>query len=127
MQNFIIRADLFYNEYFFLILYILLAIIISFLLLFLSFGFSSYNPEVNKLTIYECGFDPYDDARNDFDVRFYIVAILFLVFDLETVFFLPWCVSISFLSSESYWGMIDFIFELFLGLVYAWVVGALDW
>ncbi len=84
-------------------------------------------PDIEKLSSYECGFDPYEDARNVFDIRFYLVAILFIVFDLEAVFFYPWCVSLSFLNLDAFWGMTDFILELLLGFLYAWKVGALDW
>jgi NADH-quinone oxidoreductase subunit A len=60
-------------------------------------------------------------------VRFYIIAMLFLIFDLEAIFFFPWCTSLSFLNSNGYWGMIDFVVELFIGYIYAWQVGALEW
>ena len=85
------------------------------------------NPDPEKLSAYECGFEPYEDARNVFDVRFYLVAILFLIFDLETVYFFPWCVSLSYLNNQGFWFMLDFIIELLIGYVYAWVVGAFDW
>jgi len=85
------------------------------------------NPDTAKLSMYECGFEPYEDARNIFDVRFYLVAILFLIFDLETVFFFPWSVSIIHLNPNGFWLMIDFAFELIIGYIYAWVIGALDW
>jgi len=74
-------------------------------------------PDSEKLSAYECGFDPYEDARNVFDVRFYLVAILFIIFDLEAVYFFPWSVSISFLSLEGFWGMIDFLVELQLKML----------
>jgi NADH:ubiquinone oxidoreductase subunit 3 (subunit A) len=96
-------------------------------ILFLSYRVSMTNPDVEKLSAYECGFDPYEDARNVFDVRFYLVAILFIIFDLEAVYFFPWSVSLSFLSLDSFWGMIDFILELVVGFIYAWEVGALEW
>jgi len=92
-----------------------------------SFFLSGQNPDVEKLSPYECGFDPYGDARNSFDVRFYIVGLLFLVFDLETVFIFPWLVSSSVLSISAFWGMTDFILELFIGFYYVWVIGVLDW
>ena len=97
------------------------------LILFLSYRLSTYNPDAEKVSAYECGFDPYEDARNVFDVRFYLVAILFIIFDLEAVYFFPWCVSLSFLSSDGLWGMVDFIAELIAGYIYAWEVGALEW
>lgn len=103
------------------------SIFLASFILFLSYRLSTFNPDVEKLSAYECGFDPYGDARNVFDVRFYLVAILFLIFDLEAVYFFPWCASISFLSMSGLWGMIDFILELLVGFIYAWEVGALDW
>jgi len=118
---------LFYQELFNIGIIFLFSFILSVIILILSYNFSTYNPDTEKVSAYECGFDPYEDARNVFDVRFYLVAILFLIFDLEAVFFYPWCVSLSFLSSEGYWGMIDFIVELFVGYYYAREVGALEW
>jgi len=97
------------------------------LILFLSFRLSTDNPDSEKLSAYECGFDPYEDARNVFDVRFYLVAILFLIFDIEAAYFFPWCVSFSFLTLEGFWSMIDFIVELLFGFIYAWKIGAIDW
>jgi len=96
-------------------------------ILFLSFRLSMSKPDVEKLSAYECGFDPYEDARNVFDVRFYLVAILFIIFDLEAVYFFPWSISLSFLNLDAFWGMIDFLFELVIGFIYAWEVGALEW
>jgi NADH:ubiquinone oxidoreductase subunit 3 (subunit A) len=100
---------------------------LAFFIIFLSYSLSTSNPDAEKVSAYECGFDPYEDARNVFDVRFYLVAILFLVFDLEAVYFFPWAVSLSFLNLESFWGMVDFLVELLVGFIYAWEVGALDW
>jgi len=106
---------------------LLFSIFLSAIILFLSFRLSVFNPDVEKLSAYECGFDPYEDARNVFDVRFYLVAILFIIFDLEAVYFFPWVISLSFLSLQSFWGILDFIFELVIGFLYAWEVGALEW
>ena len=80
-----------------------------------------------KLSTYECGFDPYDDARNAFDVRFYLVAILFMIFDIETVFLLPFASTASVLPAVSNWYILDFFVELCVGYGYAWKVKALDW
>jgi len=96
-------------------------------IIFLAFQLGQAIPDSEKLSSYECGFDPYEDARNAFDVRFYLVAILFIIFDLEAVYFFPWSVSLSFLTDESVWSMLDFIFELIVGFIYAWQVGALEW
>ena len=106
---------------------IFFSIFLSITILLLSYLLSVSAPDIEKLSSYECGFDPYEDARNVFDIRFYLVAILFIVFDLEAVFFYPWCVSLSFLNLDAFWGMVDFILELLLGFLYAWKVGALDW
>ncbi len=108
-------------------LLILFSFLLASIILFLSLRLSTNNPDSEKLSAYECGFDPYEDARNVFDVKFYLIAILFLIFDLEAVFFFPWCVSISFLNIEGILGMFDFILELLFGYIYAWKCGALDW
>lgn len=92
-----------------------------------SYLIGTQNPDSEKVSAYECGFDPYEDARNSFDVRFYLVAILFIIFDLEAMFFFPWSVSLSFLQTSGFWGMIDFIIELVIGYIYAWQIGALEW
>jgi NADH:ubiquinone oxidoreductase subunit 3 (subunit A) len=117
----------FYQEILKIGILFLFSVFLAGVILFLSLRLSTYNPDTEKLSAYECGFDPYEDARNIFDVRFYLVAILFIIFDLEAIFFFPWCVSISFLNLEGFWGMIDFILELLVGFIYAWEVGALDW
>lgn len=121
------NMNFFYQEYAKILFFLLFSFILASIILVSSLRLSTYNPDAEKLSSYECGFDPYEDARNVFDVRFYLVAILFLIFDLEAIFFFPWCVSVSLLSSGGFWGMIDFIIELLIGYVYAWQVGALDW
>jgi NADH-quinone oxidoreductase subunit A len=118
---------LFYQEFSKIGILLLFSIFLASLILFLSYRLSTYNPDAEKLSAYECGFDPYEDARNVFDVRFYLVAILFIIFDLEAAYFFPWCVSLSFLGLDGLWGMVDFIIELLFGFIYAWIVGALDW
>jgi NADH-quinone oxidoreductase subunit A len=115
------------EEYFSLLLIILIASILSLIILILSYFLAIQNPESEKLSTYECGFEPYEDARLQFDVKFYLIAILFLVFDIETVFIYPWCISISQLNIIGFWSMIDFIFELGVGLFYIWRLGALNW
>jgi NADH-quinone oxidoreductase subunit A len=115
------------EEYFSLFLIILIASVLSLIILILSYFLAIQNPESEKLSTYECGFEPYEDARLQFDVKFYLIAILFLVFDIETVFIYPWCISISQLNIIGFWSMIDFIFELGVGLFYIWRLGALNW
>jgi NADH-quinone oxidoreductase subunit A len=123
----IINSSLFLQEFSKIFALLLFAIFLGGFIIFASYRLSLFNPDSEKLSAYECGFDPYEDARNVFDIRFYLVAILFIVFDLEAVFFYPWCVSLSFLNLDAFWGMVDFILELLLGFLYAWKVGALDW
>lgn len=119
--------SLFYTESLGIGVIILISVILAFAIIILSLSFGPSAPSVEKFSIYECGFDPYEDARNAFDVRFYIVAILFIIFDLESVYFFPWSVSFSLLNLNGFWSMLDFILELLVGFVYAWKVGALDW
>ncbi len=87
----------------------------------------SHKPTVEKLSEYECGFPAFEDSRAQFDVRFYLVAILFIIFDLEAAFLYPWAVSVFDLGWTAWISMMIFIGELALGLVYAWKKGALDW
>ena len=87
----------------------------------------AHQPYAQKLTEYECGFPAFEDARAQFDVRFYLVAILFIIFDLEAAFLFPWAVSLMGLGWASWFAMMIFLAELFLGLVYAWKKGALEW
>ena len=126
-SNNLFIMTLFYSEFSKVGILFLFSVFLASIILFLSYRLSTYNPDTEKVSAYECGFDPYDDARNVFDVRFYLVAILFIVFDLEAVYFFPWCVSLSFLNLDGLWGMIDFILELLIGFIYAWEVGALEW
>ena len=110
-----------------IIIFLGIAIGMACLIMIASFIVAKQNPDDQKLSPYECGFDAFEDTRSQFDVRFYLVAILFIIFDLEAVYFFPWCMSLSFLSSDGLWGMIDFVVELIAGYIYAWEVGALEW
>jgi NADH-quinone oxidoreductase subunit A len=87
----------------------------------------AHKPTAEKLTEYECGFPAFEDSRSQFDVRFYLVAILFIIFDLEAAFLYPWAVSVFSLGWTAWFAMMGFIAELALGLVYAWKKGALEW
>jgi len=87
----------------------------------------AHKPDPEKLSEYECGFPAFEDPRSQFDVRFYLIAILFIVFDLEAAFLFPWSVSLGEIGWAGWITMMVFIFELVLGLVYAWKKGALDW
>src|SRR6201747_2803092 len=84
-------------------------------------------PYAEKLSAYECGFEAFDDARRRFDVRFYLVAILFIIFDLEVAFLFPWAVSLSHIGMLGFWSMIGFLAVLTVGFIYEWRRGALEW
>ena len=119
--------SLIHTEYYPIFCLFIFSVILTLLILILSYNFVNQNPETEKLSSYECGFEPYDDARNTFDIKFYIVGILFLIFDIETVFLFPWSVSISRIDVLGYWSMIDFIYELGIGFAYVWMMNAIDW
>jgi NADH-quinone oxidoreductase subunit A len=118
---------LFLSEYTNIGFYAIVSCALGSLILFLSYILSTLLPNTEKLSTYECGFDPYEDARNPFDVRFYLVAILFIIFDIESVFLFPWGASLTWLPPLGIWAIFDFFIELCLGFVYAWKVGALEW
>ena len=84
-------------------------------------------PDTEKLSAYECGFEPFEDARIKFDVRFYLVAILFIIFDLEVAFLFPWAVSLVDIGYFGFWSMVIFLCILTVGFVYEWKKGALEW
>ena len=86
-----------------------------------------HNPTAEKLSEYECGFPAFEDSRSQFDVRFYLVAILFIIFDLEAAFLFPWAVSLGEIGIAGWAAMMVFLAELTLGYIYAWKVGALEW
>lgn len=110
-----------------ILVYVFFSFFLALLILFLSYMLIVQNPETEKLSSYECGFEPYEDARQNFDIKFYVVAILFLVFDIETVFLFPWVLNISLLDLLSFWVIIDFIIELGIGYIYIWYTNALNW
>jgi len=114
-------------EYVPILIYLALSLGLSLLILGLSFVFSVQKPDPEKVSAYECGFDPFDDARSRFDVRFYLVAILFIIFDLEVTFLFPWAVSLHEVSFLGFWSMMLFLLILTIGFIYEWRKGALEW
>ena len=86
-----------------------------------------HRPDARKNAPYECGFDPFESARMPFDVRFYLVAILFIIFDLETAFLFPWGVTLKAIGAPGFWAMMLFLFILVVGFLYEWKTGALEW
>lgn len=115
------------KEYLVILIYVLLAIVLTVLIIGASYFLARQNPDSEKLSAYECGFEPYEDTRHTFDVKFCVIAILFIIFDIEIMFLIPWCVSISKLDLLGFWSMIDFLIELGIGFFYVWYVKALDW
>lgn len=113
----------YYNLFFFLCISILL----SFIIYFLSFFLIKQKDDIDKLSAYECGFDPYNNARTVFDVKFYLVALLFIIFDLEAAFVFPWVLTLDCINSLGFWTMVEFITELIAGYIYIWRIGALEW
>ena len=93
-----------------LLIFLVISIVLAVIILILSYLLAIQNPETEKLSVYECGFEPYEDARNIFDVKFYLVAILFIVFDIETMFLLPWSTSISTLNCLGFWFMAGYCY-----------------
>ena len=119
--------SLHFSEYFPIFVLFIVALVLAVIIFGLSYLVATHAGDAEKLSAYECGFDPFDDARNRFDVRFYLVAILFIIFDLEASFLFPWAVSLGKLTAVGFWTMFDFLFELAIGFVYAWKIGALEW
>ena len=113
------------NEYFIILIYLLIALFLSFIILGISYLFVIQISEVEKLSTYECGFEPYGDSRNKFDIKFYLIAIFFIIFDIESMFLFPWSLSLSQLNVLGFWAVIDFILELGIGFLYIWYLGAL--
>ena len=119
------------SQYLPILLFLGVAVGLSSAFVFLPMGVArltgSHKPNPDKLSEYECGFPAFEDPRSQFDVRFYLVAILFIVFDLEAAFLFPWAVSLKEIGWNGWFTMMVFVFELVLGLAYAWKKGALDW
>ena len=119
------------SQYLPILIFLVIAFGLSAVLVFAPMGISrltgTNNPNADKLSEYECGFPAFEDPRSQFDVRFYLVAILFIVFDLEAAFLFPWAVSLKFTGWAGWVTMMVFLAELAIGLAYAWKKGALDW
>ncbi len=114
-------------DYLPLVVFIALAALIGGGLLIVPFIIAYKNPDAEKVSAYECGFNPFDDARMKFDVRFYLVSLLFIIFDLEVAFLFPWAVAFHDIGVFGFWSMILFLAVLTIGFVYEWNKGALEW
>lgn len=119
----------FFNEYIFFIIYIFICFLIAIALYMLSVLLIPKWIDDEKISAYECGFAPSGDARNKIEIKFYLTAILFIVFDVEVVFLFPWVLTFSHFSSDvfSFWIMMFFFIILLVGYIYEWLTGAMDW
>jgi len=114
-------------EYIHMFIALILVILIASAIIFLCYFLIKQKPDFEKISAYECGFQPFEEARNKFDIKFYLVAILFIIFDLEIMYLFPWCVSLSSIGFFGYWAMCVFLSMLTVGFLYEWKKGALDW
>jgi NADH-quinone oxidoreductase subunit A len=114
-------------DYFPILVFLAIAGGIAILMIAASLVLARQRPDSEKLSPYECGFDPFEDARVRFDVRYYLVAILFIIFDLEVAFLFPWAVSLGDIGVFGFWSMIVFLGVLTVGFAYEWMKGALEW
>ena len=117
----------FLSEYFPILVFIAIACIMSIAMVLGSLFAGKSNPDTEKNSAYECGFDAFDDSRHKFDVRFYLVAILFIIFDLEIAFLFPWAIALGDIGVFGFWSMVVFLGVLTVGFIYEWKKGALDW
>ena len=117
----------FLTDYLSIIIFLFIALLISIGFILINFISSPNNPDPEKLSAYECGFDAFDDSRMEFDVRFYLVAILFIIFDLEIAFLFPWAISLGKIGIFGFWSMMAFLAVLTIGFIYEWKKGALEW
>ena len=115
------------TEYMPILIFMGLAAIVTLALLVVPLLVAPSNPDAEKLSPYECGFEAFDDARMKFDVKFYLVAILFIIFDLEIAFLFPWAVAFGDLGLFGFWSMMFFLAVLTIGFAYEWKKGALEW
>jgi len=114
-------------EYFPILVFLVIAAGIGVAMITASLVLARRRPDSEKLSPYECGFEPFEDARVRFDVRYYLVAILFIIFDLEVAFLFPWAVSLGDIGMFGFWSMIVFLGVLTVGFAYEWMKGALEW
>ena len=117
----------FLSDYLSIIIFLALALMLSIGFIVVNYLSAPNNPDPEKLSAYECGFEAFDDSRMEFDVRFYLVAILFIIFDLEIAFLFPWAISLGNIGILGFTSMMIFLFILTIGFIYEWKKGALDW
>lgn len=115
------------REYLPILIFIGLAVGLAVVMVVASLVVGRQRPDSEKLSAYECGFEAFDDARRKFDVRYYLVAILFIIFDLEVAFLFPWAVALGDIGAFGFWSMVVFLGVLTIGFIYEWKKGALEW
>ena len=115
------------REYFPILVFLAIAGVIAVAMVVASFVLARQHPDSEKLSPYECGFEPFEDARMRFDVSYYLVAILFIIFDLEVAFLFPWAVALGDIGVFGFWSMMVFLGVLTIGFMYEWKKGALEW
>jgi NADH-quinone oxidoreductase subunit A len=115
------------REYFPILIFLIIAGGVASAMVAASYVVGRQRPDSEKLSPYECGFEPFEDARIRFDVRYYLVAILFIIFDLEVAFLFPWAVSLGDIGLFGFWSMLLFLAVLTVGFIYEWKKGALEW
>ncbi len=120
-------SNAFLLDYLPILIFIAIAVGMSIVMIAGSFLLGKQNPDSEKLSAYECGFEAFTDARNKFDVRFYLVCLLFIIFDLEIAFLFPWAISLGEVGVFGFWSMMIFLGILTVGFIYEWKKGALDW
>ncbi len=120
-------ADALLSEYLPILLFLAIALFVAIAAVGLSLIVAKQKPDSEKLSAYECGFEAFSDARAKFDVRFYLVAILFIIFDLEVAFLFPWAVALGDIGAAGFWSMMLFLGVLTVGFIYEWKKGALEW
>jgi len=127
-RSFVDRVqDMNLQQYFPVLLFIAVAVVIGFVLLSAGRVLGPNRPDAQKLSPYECGFEAFDDSRMKFDVRYYLVAILFILFDLEIAFLFPWAIANGTVGLAGFWTVMVFLLVLTVGFLYEWKKGALDW
>lgn len=114
-------------EYLPIILFLGIALVMATVVVVIPFVVARFKPDKEKLSTYECGFEPFGDARAKFDVRFYLVSILFIIFDLEIAFLFPWAISLKAIGMFGFWSMMLFLGVLTVGFIFEWKKGALEW
>ena len=122
-----IQLEIFLGEYLPIAVFFAIAIGLSAAFVLSAFVLGNQRPDDEKMAAYECGFDAFDDSRRQFDVRFYLVAILFIIFDLEVAFLFPWAVALGGIGLFGFWSMMLFLAVLTVGFIYEWKKGALEW